>query len=422
MYNNITFDYKGLINYGNIGDDIFYPLSIILCKQVIENTINIKLCKIVQSKNIITSNTTINITGGGSLIHPNQTNFTNFTKNNNSYLLLGTGMTDQKMSNINSSNFNELVNNINSFSFENENIKCNLNYLKYFQDNNNLFGGFRGIYEETICTKNGYKFNHINDIGLFPEILLKETELVKHVYNIKDEYININNDRKIILINTCNIFGIDCFKDNCITYEKYNNNIADIFIKFGIFLIKNGYSVVIMPFHQSSKKELHITEYVYKSIQNNIELSENKFLMKITKYNLISALNLFKKVYIAIGIRLHCNIICNGFLIPTINIAYGVKGVNYSVTNNLSKYIIPTFFKYLSYDKLKQVFQDIEKNYDNIKDLLKNNKEKTKTIIYNEIEKMFHNYDLSKYNNFDIILNKTDQYSRGTKFHFNFYH
>ena len=29
MVYNLTFNYKGLIKYGNIGDDIFYPLSII---------------------------------------------------------------------------------------------------------------------------------------------------------------------------------------------------------------------------------------------------------------------------------------------------------------------------------------------------------------------------------------------------------
>ena len=97
----------------------------------------------------------------------------------------------------------------------------------------------------------------------------------------------------------------------------------DKFIKFGIFLIKNGYSIIIMTFHLSSKKELNITGYIYESIKNNIDLSENKFLIKIIKYNMISDFNLLKKVHIAIGILLHCNIICNGFLIQTINITYG---------------------------------------------------------------------------------------------------
>ena len=133
-----------------------------------------------------------------------------------------------------------------------------------------------------------------------------------------------------------------------------------------------------------------------------------------------SGLKLLKQIHIAIGIRLHCNIICNGFLIPTINIAYGVKGVNYSVTNNLAKYIIPTFSKHLSFDKLKGLFFDIENNYDNIQGLLKQNKEKTQNIIYTEIEKMFQNYQLEKYNNFDIILNKTKQI-QCIKFHFSFY-
>ncbi len=32
---NITFNYKGLIKYENIGNDILYPLTIILCKKVV---------------------------------------------------------------------------------------------------------------------------------------------------------------------------------------------------------------------------------------------------------------------------------------------------------------------------------------------------------------------------------------------------
>lgn len=419
MVYNITFNYKGLIKYGNIGDDIFYPLSIILCKMLIENKYNIKLNNIIQNKNVA-SNKIINITGGGSLIHANQTNFTKFKKNDNNYLLLGTGMTDQNLSLINYSNITDFINDMNSYSFENKNIKCNLDILQYFQDNNQLFGGFRGLYEEFICNKNGYKFKHINDLGLLPDILLNEVDLVKSIYNIKDEYIPINNERKIILFNTCLIFGKDAFKDNDINYEKYNKNIADVFIKFGIYLIQNGYSVIIMPFHPSSKEELNITEYIYNSIQSNIELSENKFISKIIKYNIISGLNLLKEVHIAIGIRLHCNIICNGFLIPTINVAYGVKGINYSVTNNLSKYIIPTFSESLSFDNLKSIFFEIEKDYDKIKIQLKENKKQTRNMILSEVEKLFHKYGLEKYSKFDIIIKKLNK-GGDAKFDFSFY-
>ena len=416
---NITFDYKGLIKYGNFGDDIFYPLSIILCKIIIQNKFNIKFNKIIQNKNIVT-NKTINITGGGSLIHTNQTGNTKFIKNDNNYLLLGTGMTDQKLSLVNSLNVNDFINNMKSYSFKHENIKSNLSILKYFQDNNQLYGGFRGLYEEYICDKNGYKFKHINDLGLLPDILLREVELISSIYDVKDDYISINHERKIILLNTCQIFGKDAFKEADIDYERYNKNLVDIFIKLGVFLVKQGYSVIIMPFHPSSKKELNITEYIYKSIKGSIELSENKFLMKVTKYNILSGLNLLKQIHIAIGIRLHCNIICNGFLIPSINIAYGVKGVNYSVTNNLSKYIVPTFSKYLSFDKLKNLFFDIENNYDKIKIQLEQNKNKTENMIFSELEMLFSNYRLEKYSNFNIVLNKLSK-GANAKFNFCFY-
>ena len=422
---NIIFNYKGLIKCGNIGDDIFYPLSIILCKMIIENKYKIKLNKIIENKNIV-SNKIINITGGGSLIHPNQTNFTKFIENDNNYLLLGTGMTDQKLSLINSSNVNDFIKNMNLYTFKNENIKSNLNILKYFQNNNRLFGGFRGLYEEFICDKNDYKFKHINDLGLLSEILLDNIDnidIIESIYNnnykVKEEDFFKTNTRKIVLINTCNIYGNDAFKDDKINYPTYNKYIADVLIKLSIFLINNDYSIIIMPFHLINE-ELNITEYVYQSIKNNISLHQNKFLLKITDYNLLSSLNILRKVHIAIGIRLHCNIICNGFLIPSINIAYGVKGINYSVTNNLSKYIVPTFSKHLSFDTLKSLFFEIENNYDKIKAQLEENKNKTQNEIFSELEKLFNLYNLEKYSNYDIILNKVNN-DWNAKFSFCFY-
>ena len=67
--------------------------------------------------------------------------------------------------------------------------------LNYFQKNNQLFGGFRGIYKSSFV-KNGYNFNHINDLGLLPDILLEEIELIKYIYNINEDNISINKDRK----------------------------------------------------------------------------------------------------------------------------------------------------------------------------------------------------------------------------------
>ena len=409
---NLLFHYKGLIKYGNIGDDIFYPISIILLKTILETNLKKYTNKIVFDK-INHSSKEINITGGGSLIHANQKSFTNFANNNNNYLLLGTGMTDINLSNINSSNINDFINNMNKYSFKNENVKINLDKLKYFQDNNQLYGGFRGLYEKYICNNNLFDFKYINDLGLLSDILLKEKDIVKLVYNIEDNIedninnLHIGNGRKLVLINTTYIFGIDAFKNKEITYEQYNSKIANLLAKFSIYLIKNNYSIVIMPFHILSKKETNITNYVYNSIKKCINQDEYQFLHKILNYNIISGLETLKNVHIALGIRLHCNIICNGFLIPTINIAYGVKCINYSVTNNLSKYIIPTFNDYLNIENIKQKFFDIEKDYENIQNILKKNKINTEQLINNEITKLLNNYNLNKYNKFDIKLNKT---------------
>lgn len=107
----------------------------------------------------------INITGGGSLIHCNQTKFTNFL-NNNKYFLFGTGMTDNNSCNLNENVIQNFIKNPYEFAFKNANIQKNMKNIKYFQDKNKLYGGFRGIFEKIISEYNGLEFKYINDPGI----------------------------------------------------------------------------------------------------------------------------------------------------------------------------------------------------------------------------------------------------------------
>ena len=56
------------------------------------------------------------------------------------------------------------------------------------------------LLKKSICEKNGYNFDYINDLGLLGDIILKEKEIVKQVYNIKDENIKINRDNSNLSI------------------------------------------------------------------------------------------------------------------------------------------------------------------------------------------------------------------------------
>ena len=398
----INLNYKGLIKYGNLGDDIFLPLVIKLFK---DNLIT----KGLKFNNLKTNNTTItndtkivNIMGGGSLIHPKQTSFTEFKKDHNIVLMLGTGMTDCNFSKITSDNVCDFISDMKNFTFTHKNIKQNLENLKHFQNKNKLYGGCRGLYENYIFDSNGMKLKHINDLGLIAHILEKEVRLIQHLYSLDTiKFTNFPTDRKIILINPCNIFGIDAFKDKNMNYISYNSYINNILIKFSVFLINNGYSILILPFDNRDNK---CSDFVHNSIKKQLNKDQYKFIYKIYNSNIINYLHIIKHAYIAIGIRLHCNIICNSFLIPTINISYGVKGINYSVTNNLEKYIIPTFSKHLTFDKLKHTFNKVQNKYNQIQTTLQENKNNTHDIINKEIKKLILNYDLNKYKHFDIII------------------
>ena len=92
----------------------------------------------------------------------------------------------------------------------------------------------------------------------------------------------------------------------------------------------------------------------YDKIIITLPEEDKKYLnyMKHNKTDIQTSLAIIEQCYLIIGTRLHTNIIANSFLIPSIHIAYGIKHINYCLTNNLPNSYIPTYIRYLSSDAL----------------------------------------------------------------------
>tara|TARA_B110001450_G_scaffold179923_2_gene168101 strand:+ start:2204 stop:3442 length:1239 start_codon:yes stop_codon:yes gene_type:complete len=372
---NILCIYNGFSIANNLGDDILYPILIELFKYTLEHKFKI-LTKDIKKNNIIIDKINvpiIKIIGGGSIIHPLCESFTRFQYNNVESILFiaGTGFTDVNKSNILEENIYKLFDDkcFKQFMFNDNIIKTNYDRISYFKEKNKQYGGFRGIFENELIN-HSYSSNIpiMNDMGLLSKIIID-----KDYNNINLDYNSFN--RKIIIINPINIGGIDAFKNKDLSYKDYNKYIDDVLIKFSIYLIKNGYFIYILSC--ASEKE----EYFYNNIVLKLEDNEKKYVTYRQEIcSLQDYIFLIKKAYLVIGTRLHCNIIANGLRIPSINIAYGIKNINYAITSQLLDYCVPTFKKYLSCEKLIDIFQNIINKYEDIVSIL----ETTHNKCFNE--------------------------------------
>lgn len=101
---------------------------------------------------------------------------------------------------------------------------------------------------------------------------------------------------------------------------------------------------------------------------------------------------------------MHCNIICNSLLIPTINIAYGIKSINYSVTNKLTQYTIPTYNSILKLDTIKIIFNNIQNNYTSITKHLLDIRKSTEYKYITSISNLFKQFPIENYTSYNIVL------------------
>ena len=386
--------YRGCVNSGNLGDDILF----FIFKKMIINTIINDFNISFKSEQNIDYDTNLDlydiyVIGGGSIIHPLETSYTAFGNNYSKCLFInGTGITD--CNKINNKNVISYLNNnniINELLFQDNNVNICFDRINEFHKNNKLFGGFRGMFEKqlyNIYTNNNINF--INDIGLLSNVLQNDNISIK---------IN-SEDRKIILINPIRISGIDALKDDDLNYVDYNYFIDNILLNLSVYLINNGFFVYIADFTNDLNK------YFYDKITLKLDNTNKKYIDYLDKkYSFEHYLSLIKQSYIVVGTRLHTNIISNSFLIPSINISYAIKNINYCITNNLQDYFIPTYKKYLKLNIIIEMFNKVILNYNNIQSILKKNHD----ICYNsyniEINKMLKLFIKCKYNYFDVSNN-----------------
>jgi hypothetical protein len=403
--------YKGCINTNNVGDDILFYILLKMFKKVLINEFNIKdinisvkdlkldinnkcieIIDIIKINNLKNNIFTI---GGGSTIHPGECVYSRFPINtNNDYLFLwGTGISNYNIPVFNEYNIDYFMDNkqFDNYLFDNKIITENFKIISHYKNNNNLYGGFRGYLEEKI-SKNTYnnEINMINDSGLFSDLLLEDYDI-----NIK-----INSyDRKIIFLSSICSLSTESLKDIDMDYESYNSNIENTLIQLSINLINRGYFIYLC-FLGNDHENIY-----YNKIISQLSKENHKYVdyYSLKKKDNLQIINIIKQSYIVIGARLHSKIIANGLLIPSINICYSIKCLNYTLSNDMFDYSIPTFKKYMNIENVLNKFNLLEQNYNDVVNILKHNKEKYFEIYYNEIKKLLYNYIDQKYSKCEII-------------------
>ena len=400
--------YKGCINTNNVGDDILFYILLKIFKNILKNEFNIKDINIynkelkldinencIETKDIIKINNLKNnifTVGGGSIIHPGECTYTRFpTDTNDDFLLLwGTGISNYNIPILNEFNIDYLMDNrkFDNYTLNNEIISNNFDVIYYYKNNNTLYGGFRGHLEEKISEKfYNNKIDMINDCGLFSDLLLEDY----------DTSIKINSyGRKIIFLSSIYSTSMETLKDSNISYNSYNLNIMNTLIELSINLINKGYLCFLGN---------DIEKYYYDNIIKNLSKEDYKYVdyYSTQKKDNLQIINIIKQSYIVIGARLHSKIIANGLLIPSINICYSIKCLNYVISNGILDYSIPTFEKYMNIQNIIDKFNLLEKNYDSVVNILKENKEKSFSKYYNEIKKLLSNYINKDFSKCEII-------------------
>lgn len=387
----LKIDYKGCVKSGNFGDDILFLILNKLLIHILEKEYNLKLIKQKNEEND-SLESDIYVVGGGSIIHPLETSYTFPSINKEEKILFvnGTGMTDCNMlKHKDKINFFD-KNIIEKLIFSHKNIEINFERIHFFYERKNLYGGFRGKLEKNIYNTY-YKddnIKYINDIGMLASILHNEDKIIN------------SYERKIILINPIRISGIDALKDCELSYSDYNYFIDENLIDFSVYLVKNGFYIYVADFTDNLNK------YYYDKIISKLD-SVNKCFVgyMIPKNNIEEYLSVIKQSYIVIGTRLHTNIISNSFLVPSLNISYATKNINYAITNKLEDYFIPTYKKYLSLDALIEKFNNIICNYSKIQKLLKENYIFTYNNYTEELKKIFERFNIKNHKNFSIDSN-----------------
>jgi hypothetical protein len=180
-----------------------------------------------------------------------------------------------------------------------------------------------------------------------------------------------------------------------LTFDDYNNQTREVLTDFAATLVKRGYSIGIFSLGDPSGASY------YNSLEQKLSTEDFKHVRQYGQYSppdlgvshatylkvLSENLSIFKESFCTIGVRLHANALSNGLGVPALNIAYCLKGINYSIGCGLQDYCLPTFSKYLTVENLTDRFDKIEKNHNSIKCTLKQVKKECLESYTSEVTK-----------------------------------
>jgi hypothetical protein len=395
---NIKGYYTGCVNSGNMGDDILFPIFISSLSKAIEKKYGVK--PTVWNRQIYCKNlgnwykrSLFAVMGGGSVVHPEEISYTapigNFQNYDRISLVFGTGISD-------SNNF-KIINETqhqdgyrdgylsndqygDSISIAgypdlyfplNETMKFNLDTV-----HNCNYGGLRGPLDVKIAKSYFPYFNKnfIYDAGLTAASHIPKSNLI----------LPVPTNEKIVGINLAQVSGSNKISIGDETNIKFNRRMIEIVSKFCQFVIDNGYVIFFYPM---SRGELDMHLEILNKIKNGTHLVGRKIFYMNTALSNQDMMKLISSFRIAVATRLHANVLANSLSIPTINLMYNYKSINYQESIGMRKYGITTNQK-LSSSNIIDKFIQIENNYDLIKKQLNTHIKKANALHAYHIDKL----------------------------------
>jgi hypothetical protein len=406
---SIKLVYAGCINTKNLGDDILLNIFIkCLCNTIVRKyNINVEVNNVYLGTNDdIDSNNwiktyDISITGGGSLIHPQEISYTlNKLKCN---YICGTGITDcpdikfddEFTNNLINKNFDRLnlSNYIRSYGSRLNIMNKNFEFINNY---NKVFGGYRGNIDVKLINEfNSNILPMIYDIGM----------LVEYIYDLDfdSKYKLITTNKRIISINLAYVSSSNSYYDR--DSPNVNNEVIyEIIHQLIIRLINNNYYICLLPF---SAGEYSIHRRIYNMIVASISNAKEYIYCPTNFESYNETLYLIKHSYCVIGTRLHANIVAAGFQIPFLMLAYGYKCINFAESVNMQEYFIPTYCDHINSEVLYNKLNQLIEHHDIIKSNLNTHVTRAKELYYTSISNMLewytHTYDEHFFTNINRI-------------------
>lgn len=379
--------YVGCLRSGNIGDDILFDIFLKMLSEALYKRFNkeVKVHREIISEDafIWRKTSSFGVLGGGTLIHGYDGNYTSDINGVQYSMIFGTGILSDiplsidNIEKIKENNYYDLL--YNHKEVLKNNIRNTLNIK---------FGGFRGPLSIFIAKSlfKSYKKEYLYDAGILSDLFLAKEK----------SNISLLSDKKIVGINLVNVVGPQRLGivDNEII-SSYNERIFQVILDTCKSLLKTDkYKIVF--FEMSSGGEKACSNRLYRKLIQDLPLYNKDIIFFKKAFNCYDVLKICSLCYATIGTRLHSNILSASLGIPFVSIAYSLKSVDFAKSIDLENLICPTC--YLNVEDIIEKINYIEKNYEEIKNVIKIHKEKALLRYKEEINKLIAGIKISDSN------------------------